>query len=149
MTHTNETTTERCPHCDVARETRTCADCGATADVIDCGHYEQPAEIAASAYTPHDHVCAECETAREGIAVAERAGRECAEEMLRDCAPELATRVPDAPLAADIEYAEGILGRPLTADEDEAMTAAYHETVEHTAGRWRVTIPQVDAEETR
>ena len=146
MENNDTTLPETCPDCGHPLEHRTCGDCGADADVIDCGHYAQPAEIAASAYLPHDHVCGDCELAREGLAEAERAGRECAEEMLSELAPELATRAADAPLAADIEYAEGILGRPLTADEDEAMTAAYRETVEATAGLWRATIPQVDAD---
>ena len=68
---TPQTSTETLPEictlgdCGTRREHRTCADCGTEADVIDCGHYQQPAEIAASAYSPHDHVCGDCEAMRE------------------------------------------------------------------------------------
>lgn len=54
----------RCDICEVASELRVCADCGAEADVIDCGHHAQPAEIAASAYGDHRYVCEYCEEAR-------------------------------------------------------------------------------------
>jgi len=52
-----------CPDCGEPREDRTCSDCGAQAAVIDCGHYEQPAEIAASQYMPYEYVCERCEKA--------------------------------------------------------------------------------------
>lgn len=53
---------ESCDACGVRAESRTCADCGATAMVIDCGHHAQPAEIAASARDGRP-VCADCEAA--------------------------------------------------------------------------------------
>ena len=37
-----------CKDCGQTAETRQCEECGKTAIVIDCGHYRQPAEIAAS-----------------------------------------------------------------------------------------------------
>lgn len=55
---------ETCPDCGEAREYRTCADCGTTAWVIDCGHYAQPAEIAASAHAGGEDVCEDCEATR-------------------------------------------------------------------------------------
>ena len=56
-----------CTVCDVDAEERECADCGAVARVIDCGHYAQPAEIAASAYGVHDYVCEDCEMVRSAV----------------------------------------------------------------------------------
>ena len=64
---------ERCPDCGHSREHRICADCGTEADVIDCGHYAQPAKIAASAHGAiPDHVCADCEQARENATTRDR-----------------------------------------------------------------------------
>jgi hypothetical protein len=51
---------ERCNVCGVGAESRICAECGYTAVVIDCGHYTQPAEVAADAYgRPVCSTCAE------------------------------------------------------------------------------------------
>lgn len=55
-----------CEDCGKASEHRTCADCDHEADVIDCGHYSQPVEIAASVYGG-DPVCDECEAARARV----------------------------------------------------------------------------------
>lgn len=67
-----------CETCGVAREDRTCADCGAEASVIDCGHHAQPAEIAASSIGDRCHVCEDCEAARlEARAASEAARTRC------------------------------------------------------------------------
>jgi len=65
-----------CDICGVAREERTCADCGETASVIDCGHHVQPAEIAASKYGG-DPVCEDCEPAREAAEASKVEARRC------------------------------------------------------------------------
>lgn len=54
------TTITHCSICDVDAETRTCHICGRTATVIDCGHYQQPAEIAAD--EQGRPVCGDCAT---------------------------------------------------------------------------------------
>jgi len=53
-----------CAACNAKRVTRTCAGCGLIAELIDCGHYEQPAIIAASAIDGRA-ICAGCEARRE------------------------------------------------------------------------------------
>lgn len=61
------TETTSCPTCHVNAETRTCTDCGKTAVVIDCGHYAQPCEIAASKRDGAP-VCEACEAVRDAEA---------------------------------------------------------------------------------
>lgn len=53
-----------CDLCPCEAEHRACADCGAEAVVVDCGHYDQPRPIAASAHAGGDAVCEACEAAR-------------------------------------------------------------------------------------
>jgi len=74
ITSSPETLPTACPDCDRHREHLACADCGHEADVIDCGHYQQPAEIAGSAISVQtrgmmmgEPVCEDCETRREEL----------------------------------------------------------------------------------
>jgi len=55
---------DSCPDCGQEAFAETCEDCGAVADVIECGHYPQPQPVAASAYGGAP-VCDECERVRE------------------------------------------------------------------------------------
>jgi len=57
-----------CVECDQPCRYLTCVDCGEGAYVIDCGHYQQPAHIAASAHGG-DAVCAGCEITRDELAM--------------------------------------------------------------------------------
>lgn len=52
-----------CDGCGARAERRTCADCGATGTVTDCGHMAQPRPIAGSEIGG-DPVCTFCEDAR-------------------------------------------------------------------------------------
>lgn len=57
-----------CTLCGARAEHRTCADCGATGIVTDCGHKAQPRPIAGSERNG-EPVCGECEDARRREAV--------------------------------------------------------------------------------
>jgi len=47
-----------CPDCGEPAEYRTCADCGKSGWVIDCGHYAQPRPLSADA--SGSIVCDDC-----------------------------------------------------------------------------------------
>ena len=48
---------EACPECGAARQERTCAGCGVSARLIDCGHYDQPRPISAATGTTWCDTC--------------------------------------------------------------------------------------------
>ena len=58
MTHfIVDDTDEACPDCGATRQERTCAGCGVSARLIDCGHYAQPRPISAATGTTWCDAC--------------------------------------------------------------------------------------------
>lgn len=54
-----------CKACGLKPVRLTCSDCGATGNVVDCGHKAQPRPISASESPGGPPVCEPCERARE------------------------------------------------------------------------------------
>ncbi len=113
---------DACARCGQAREARMCEDCGLEADVIDCGHYPQPAEIATSA---HDWcaVCCACERERDAEQLELEADNEACDlyaeiESIASCA-EKYEDARSAAYRAWSRYAEAHKadGTPLPSDE--------------------------------
>ncbi len=50
----------QCPQCEEKAELRTCAECGKSAWIIDCGHFSQPRPISTDDQSPFNHICDDC-----------------------------------------------------------------------------------------
>jgi hypothetical protein len=61
---------EECSPCWTARQARTCSVCGREADLIDCGHYDQPWPITAGWGNGNDlghDYCEDCSDALQAL----------------------------------------------------------------------------------
>jgi hypothetical protein len=88
---------DACPACGCRQDERTCTDCGATAIVIDCGHFTQPAQIAGEEMTG-EPVCTDCQEVRRAARTARHAQEEAEDALILTLCHEAGDEGPDADL---------------------------------------------------